>query len=101
MRGKYMSHINAWLEIFPRRQFFFGLFEDLVAAPEEFTGRVFDFLGVPTIVPLSIPESRKNESTAKVHPMDPALRTRLLAAFENETSELERFLGRDLEAWRR
>jgi len=41
-----------------------------------------------------------NTEVGKRSPLDPDVRQRLLAGFEEEIVELERFLGRDLSSWR-
>jgi hypothetical protein len=45
--SRYAEHLDRWLEVFPREQFLFLKFEDVVAAPERALEQIHDHLGLP------------------------------------------------------
>jgi hypothetical protein len=45
-RSDYIRSLSTWLAHFPRNQFFFGFFEEIVTQPEDLLLRLFAFLGV-------------------------------------------------------
>jgi hypothetical protein len=45
-RGRYATHLQRYLDVFPREQVHVSLFDDLRADPQAYADGVFDFLGV-------------------------------------------------------
>jgi hypothetical protein len=45
-KGWYFRQLSRWMELFPREQFLFALYEDLLAEPAQLMRRVFEFIGV-------------------------------------------------------
>lgn len=45
-RGRYATHLNRYLEHFPREQMLVQLFDELKADPQGYADEVYDFLGV-------------------------------------------------------
>jgi hypothetical protein len=45
-RGRYATHLNRYLEHFPREQMLVQLFDELKADPQRYADEVYDFLGV-------------------------------------------------------
>jgi hypothetical protein len=45
--SRYAEHLERWLEVFPREQFLFLKFEDVVATPELALERIHEHLGLP------------------------------------------------------
>jgi hypothetical protein len=48
-RGRYATHLQRYLDRFPREQIHVGLFDDLRRDPQAYADEVFDFLGVRRI----------------------------------------------------
>jgi hypothetical protein len=45
--SRYAEHLERWLEVFPREQFLFLKFEEVVASPERALGQIHEHLGIP------------------------------------------------------
>jgi Sulfotransferase domain len=45
--SRYAEHLERWLEVFPREQFLFLKFDEVVAAPERVLERIHEHLGLP------------------------------------------------------
>ena len=45
-RGRYATHLQRYLDVFPREQIHVSLFDDLRTDPQAYADEVFDFLGV-------------------------------------------------------
>jgi Sulfotransferase domain len=48
-RGRYATHLERYLQFFPREQLHIGLFDELKADPQSYADSVFDFLGIGTL----------------------------------------------------
>lgn len=48
-RGRYATHLQRYLDVFPREQVHVGLFDDLKADAQAYADSVFDFLGIRRI----------------------------------------------------
>jgi sulfotransferase family protein len=51
-KGWYFRQLKPWVDLFPRDQFLFNLYEDLQQNPGELMRRVFQFIGVDPNVPI-------------------------------------------------
>lgn len=45
--SRYAEHLERWLEVFPREQFLFLKFEEVIAAPQSALDRIHEHLGLP------------------------------------------------------
>jgi hypothetical protein len=128
-RGRYVRQLKAVCQRYRRDLVHVLLFEDLRDAPAETFSVVCRFLGVEhTVIPPNLGATvnpyvtfrslrvrrlagrvprpigrglaRLNTKMASYPPMDPAVRSKLAARFEDDTVALEAWLGRDLSAWR-
>lgn len=45
-RGDYLTILGRWLSIFPREQFYLGLYDDIATQPQQLMTAVFEHLGV-------------------------------------------------------
>jgi sulfotransferase family protein len=50
-KGWYFRQLSHWVDLFPREQFLFHLYEDLQQNPAQLMRRVFEFIGVDPNVP--------------------------------------------------
>ena len=93
-RGDYLRMLASWEAHVPPERFLVGFFEDLVAEPAAFLGRVHRFLGVrtgPDVVPASV-GARRNEGEEA--PLPPAAARHLARRYERDLEVLaERFGG--------
>ncbi len=65
-RGRYATHLQRYLEIFPRHQFHIGLFDELRSNPQGYADEVFSFLSVtPLRLPLAALRSRMPAGTSR------------------------------------
>lgn len=97
-RSDYRRYLAPYLEVFPREQLHFVLFEKLFAGPEEIR-ELYRFLGAdPGFLP---PSGRKviNES-ARNDPDEPEVALRLRERFAPDLPALETLLGRSLDLWK-
>jgi hypothetical protein len=88
-RGRYLEHLEPWLERFDRSQFLFLLSEELYRDPAVNYGRVLRFLGLPAYE-LSSYDVYNDRRSA---PMDPALRDELTEHFRPHNQALATRLG--------
>jgi hypothetical protein len=63
-RGRYATHLERYLELFPRVQLHVSLFDDLKSDPQAYADSVFDFLGVGRME--LAPADRKSRQPAGV-----------------------------------
>lgn len=69
-RGRYATHLQRYLDVFPSEQIHVSLFDDLRADPGAYAREVFDFLGIRRIdLPAAALKSRMPAGT----PRSPAL----------------------------
>jgi hypothetical protein len=51
-RGEYIRTISTWKAFFPEKNFFIGFYDDIVLNPQDLIKRVFEFLGVDSVITL-------------------------------------------------
>ena len=84
-RGRYATHLDRYLEEFPREQLHVGLFDDLLDDAQTYADDVFRFLGVPQLeLPTAALQRRMPAGVAR----SPAA-----AAAAKKASQLVRRLG--------
>ncbi|HEY8533522.1 MAG TPA: sulfotransferase domain-containing protein [Micromonospora sp.] len=88
-RGRYIEHLEPWLERFDRSQFLFLASEDLYRDPRATYARVLEFLELP---PYDLPEF-KVYNDRRSAPMDPEIRAELTEYFRPYSEALQRRLG--------
>lgn len=65
--GFYAEHIRHYLEYFPMERFYFTLFEDIIARPDDLLKGVFAFLGVDADFSSPLAGTRINSAYSKKH----------------------------------
>lgn len=88
-RGRYLEHLEPWLERFDRSQFLFLPSEDLYRDPRATYARVLEFLGLPQH---DLPEF-KVYNDRRSAPMDPEIRAELTEYYRPYSEALQRRLG--------
>jgi hypothetical protein len=91
-RGRYATHLERYLEFFPREQLHIGLFDSLKADPQAYADDVFDFLGVSrlTLAPAAL-KTRMPAGTPR--------NARVAAAFKSASQLVKRAGLRRLRSW--
>jgi hypothetical protein len=88
-RGRYAEQILAWHEVLPPERLLVLHMESFFAAPEEGFGRVLAFLGLPAWEPPAFDRYNARRYSS----MDPSIRARLEASFEEPNRRLEALVG--------
>jgi hypothetical protein len=88
-RGRYLEHLEPWLELFPREQMLFLPSETLYRDPAGSYAEVLRFLGLPPhdLGRYEVFNDRKSS------PMDPAVRAELVEYYRPHNEALSRRLG--------
>jgi hypothetical protein len=88
-RGRYLEHLEPWLELFDRDQLLIMASETLYRDPADSYAKVLDFVGLPPhqLAKYEVFNDRKSS------PIDPALREELSAYFAPHNAALEERLG--------
>ena len=86
-RGRYVHHLEPWLEHFPRKHLLVLRSEDLLEDPDPVMNQVFGFLGLPAHRVPAGAGSRRSYA-----PMPPELRERLQRYFARDQERLEMLL---------
>ena len=95
----YVSHIKHFFKYFPRENFFFVRFEDIIEkGGDAVLNEIVEWLGLPTIDDWDLEESLKNANDYT--DMNPDEEEFLTEFFRIPNQELYDLLGRDFE-WRR
>jgi hypothetical protein len=94
--SRYAEHIERWLELFPREQFLFLDFDELVTEPQHALDAVHEHLGLPA---RAAPELRPL-NVGDYEPLPPETRARLDEYFRPHNERLRELTGRDF-AWLR
>ena len=92
-RGRYLEHLEPWLDMFPAEQIHIVRSEDLYREPHHALAAAFAFLGVPetpSLVPHRFNEIRSSQ-------MPEAERERLAEYYAPHVDKLQQRLGRDFE----
>ncbi len=90
-RGRYLEHLQPWMEALPPEQVLILRAESMFEDPEDIFVRVQKFLGIPVVD--SVPLSKYNERPR--HPMDPATAARLAEYYRPHNAALYQALGED------
>ncbi|MGA2232006.1 MAG: sulfotransferase [Tepidisphaeraceae bacterium] len=98
-RGDYARVLANWQAVFPRRQIFMAVYDDLTLRPCQLLTEIFAFLGISTTVDFSqFPYDRKFNSGPEI-PVRPALRRVLEQIYEEPIVALARDLPIPAERW--
>jgi hypothetical protein len=93
--SRYAEHLERWLEVFPREQFLFLKFEDVVADPERALEQIHEHLGLP--------HHRNDElptlNAGSYEPMAQETREQLSDYFSSHNERLHELVGIDF-GWR-
>jgi hypothetical protein len=89
--SRYAEHLERWLEDFPREQFLFLKFEDVVAAPERALERIHEHLGLPP----HLDGELHTLNAGSYEPMTEATRERLREYFRPHNERLRELTGID------
>ena len=93
-KGIYVDQLQAWMNLFPRKQFLILKSEDFYADPESSFKDVLAFLNLPEVETQTHKKKYKQyNNNAYSARMDPATRKRLLEYFEPYNARLYEFLG--------
>ncbi|MFC0509382.1 sulfotransferase domain-containing protein [Micromonospora costi] len=92
-RGRYLEHLEPWLDRFDERQFLFLPSEDLYRDARSAYRRTLDFLGLP---PYDLPSFTVHNDRRSA-PLDPAVRADLAAYYRPYNDALRTRLGLDLD----
>lgn len=92
-RGRYLEHLEPWLQRFDRSQILFVASEDLYRDPSSVYARTLAFLGLPEYVPaeFAVYNDRPSE------PMDDAVRAELTSYYRPHNLALAERLGMKFE----
>ncbi|MGA8112939.1 MAG: sulfotransferase domain-containing protein [Actinocatenispora sp.] len=88
-RGRYLEHLEPWLELFARERILFLPSESLYADPADSYRRTLDFLGLPR----HELDSYRVYNDRRSAPMDPAVREELAGYFRPHSLALQQRLG--------
>ena len=88
-RGRYLEHLDGWLDRFDRRQLLILASEQLYRSPAATYGQVLDFLGLPSFRPSSF-EAHNHRRSA---PMADGERADLIAHYRPYNAALSHRLG--------
>jgi hypothetical protein len=90
-RGRYLQHLQAWIDTFAQDQLLILQAESMFTEPERVFERVQRFIGLPVVgtIPLSTFNERRHE------PISESTRTRLADHFRPYNAALYAALGRD------
>ena len=98
-RGHYLPQIKTFLEYFPRRSIFIGLFDELIENPSKLFREILRFLELDeNFTPISFDDIR-NEAASGKPPINTSTRKRLLDIYKNEIQELNVLIDVDLSCW--
>jgi len=88
-RGRYLEHLEPWLELFPREQLLIMSSERFYGEPAASYARILEFVGLPPhdLGRYEVYNDRKSS------PMDPAVRAELTAYYRPYNEALEERLG--------
>lgn len=89
--SRYAEHLERWLEVFPREQFLFLKFEDVVAVPERALEQIHEHLGLPPHAGGGLPAL----NAGSYEPMAAATRERLGEYFRPHNERLHELIGID------
>lgn len=89
--SRYAEHLERWLEVFPREQFLFLKFEDVVAAPERALEQIHEHLGLPPHSNGELPTL----NAGSYEPMAQETRERLREYFRPHNERLHELTGID------
>nr|WP_305789216.1 sulfotransferase domain-containing protein [Actinoplanes lichenis] len=92
-RGRYLEHLEPWLQRFPRQQLLFVPSESLYADPAGTYAEVLRFIGLP---PHEL-DSYEVFNGRKSAPMDPAIREELTGYYRPHNAALAERLGMTFE----
>ncbi|MEL6469792.1 MAG: tetratricopeptide repeat protein [Cyanobacteria bacterium J06623_4] len=93
LRSLYVYHIQRWLAVFPREQFFFLEADQLSKAPQQTLSQLFDFLGVDDYHDINYRQHNRGAYYKKNQNNNSAT-TRLRAFFKPHNALLEACLER-------
>lgn len=60
--GEYAAQIDHWLSVFPRNQYLFLLYEEMIARPEHVIAKTCDFLGLQPPARAALPRENVGQS---------------------------------------
>ncbi len=88
-RGRYLEHLEPWLELFDRSQFLFVASESLYQDPADTYRRVLEFIDLPDhqLAGYQVFNDRRSA------PMDPAVRAELTRYYRPHNAALQQRLG--------
>lgn len=88
-RGRYLEHLEPWLELFDRSQFLFVASEDLYRSPADVYATTLSFLGLPQrqLASFEVYNDRPSD------PMDPTTRRELVEYYHPHNLALSDRLG--------
>jgi Sulfotransferase domain len=89
--SRYAEHLERWLDVFPREQFLFLKFEDVVAAPERALEQIHEHLGLPPHRNGDLPRL----NAGSYEPMAQETRARLQDYFRPHNERLRELTGID------
>lgn len=84
-RNRYGTHVQRYLERFPREQLHIASFDELVSSPETFAAKMFEFLGVE---PLVLPQKMREKVLPAGTP-----RSRAVAKASKQVARLADLVG--------
>jgi hypothetical protein len=107
--GCYATHLQRYLEIFPRQQLRTYLYEDYTASPAAMLADIFEFLVVDSTVTVDCSQWHNVTATPRRRwtraPMPlvatAAERAHAIELYADDIRSLESLIGRDLAAWLR
>jgi hypothetical protein len=92
-RGRYLEHLQTWLDTYPAEQMLVLRAEDMYADPAAVFEQVQDFLGLPLAQNVNL----KTYNERSKPPIDPRTRDRLAEYYRPYNEALYERLGRDME----
>ena len=101
--GFYAHHLKAWQKLVPADRLHITLYDDLKADNAAYLQSYFAFLGVdPDFTPQQTRDDvNPDTDDSNIHKWVPEpIIEEMLLVYQDDISELEQMLGRDLSAWR-
>lgn len=93
-RARPTATVRRWTQAFPRDQFHYEFFDDVVRSPETVRASIMRFLGVdPALGKDSIPADFNRKSAATKYELTPELQALLVRMFRKEVERCARELG--------
>lgn len=101
LRSDYLRTLENWFAHFPRHQFFFGFFEEIITTPESLLMRIFDFLEVENSRKYILNTARDAVNAVEASDITPQYEYELARIYEPKVAQLKKMFEPYPETWHR